>query len=118
MGAGCAKEAAIKWPDLPAIFGYALTTIGNICQVISTDPIIVAFPVKNNWRRLASLELIDRSAIQLRRLTEQWQWKSIVMPRPGCGFGGLQWANVKPVIEPILDDRFHVITWSGQEESI
>lgn len=31
----------------------------------------------------------------------------------GCGNGELTWAQVKAVIEPILDDRFIVMTYEG-----
>lgn len=60
----------------------------------------------------ASKILIIQSAIELVELADKHpEWKTIVMPRPGCGAGELSWNEVKPYIEDILDDRFHVYNW-------
>lgn len=38
----------------------------------------------------------------------------VAIPRPGCGSGGLQWATVRPVIEPILEsDRYVIVDRAG-----
>jgi hypothetical protein len=43
-------------------------------------------------------------------MADKFRWQHIVMPRPGCGNGGLDWADVEPVLSKLLDDRFTVIT--------
>ena len=61
----------------------------------------------------ASTVLIADSLIELVVLADEHPaWKTIVMPRPGCGAGELSWENqIKPMCEDVLDNRFHVYTW-------
>lgn len=121
MGAGIALIFAKKWPSLPIELGNAVKKNGNIVHVnrgwtispnrLETMPSyhIVSFPTKHHWKDKSNLELIRQSAEQLVDLTNKQQWKKVVLPRPGCGLGQLDWETVKAVIEPILDDRFYVI---------
>ena len=116
MGAGCALEAKTKWSELPKVLGDSIRKYGNVVTPIrlgdeSDSAMLFAFPVKHNWFEKADIELIRRSAEQLVNKVSVFSPSAVVMPRPGCGNGGLRWEDVKPVIEPILDDRFHVITF-------
>ena len=111
MGRGCAAEAKQKWPDLARELGYLISGLGNEAFWLPyTAGPLVTFPVKHNWYERADLTLIERSANKIATM-RALEGKTIVMPRPGCGNGKLKWSDVKPVLEPILDDRFHVITF-------
>jgi len=117
MGRGCAAEAKQKFPALPKLLGLTIEQHGNHVFCMQRAPRLVTFPVKHQWFQKADIALIQRSAEELVELVEEVQSKDdtckiIVLPRPGCGNGGLKWEDVKPILEPILDDRFHVITFS------
>ena len=60
---------------------------------------------------VAKMDIIERSCTQLMKLIEAMGWSAVLLPRPGCGAGGLDWDEVKPVIEPFLDDRVVVVTY-------
>lgn len=116
MGRGCAREARDRFPMLDEELGHRLRMTGNHVHVLSSG--IVSFPVKHNWWEQADVALIEQSARELQELGLDMDGAfgvsrvaSFVMPRPGCGNGGLTWDVVKPIIEPILDDRFTVITF-------
>jgi hypothetical protein len=116
MGRGCAFEAKQKWSDVPKMLGAHLERLGNIPMRFPDNLglTLVSFSVKHHWHQKADVTLIQVSARILSAWADLNKWQSIVMPRPGCGNGGLDWKRVSKLLEPILDDRFHVITF-GKE---
>ncbi len=122
MGRGSAKEAAEKWFFLPMLLGEAIKEYGNEVFVWTlkeledddvVDKNIITMPVKHNWWEPADINLIETSAVVLKEETDLWGFKSVVMGRPGCGNGGLEWKEVKPILEEILDDRFVAVTYGN-----
>jgi hypothetical protein len=118
MGRGCALEAKQRFTWLPKMVGDHIQSFGNLPANFKHSHDMVGytlwtFPVKSNWYEKASLALIEMSARHLAAIFSHPEYKDtvVVMPRPGCGNGQLKWEDVKPILEPILDDRFHVITF-------
>lgn len=127
MGGGCALEAKQRFPNLPERLGLALrdnrtpTDDGNNCYVFD-DLRVISFPTKYHPYHRSDIVLIQRSAQQLMRILRDREHdvehngvvypavRCVVLPRPGCGLGGLEWAFVANILRPILDDRVHVIS--------
>lgn len=111
MGKGVALQAKRKFPDLPQGLGSCIAHFGNL--VVNLDgPAknrkILSFPVKHNWWEKADLALIEESTKALAAFAANGK---VYMVRPGCGNGGLDWKDVKPILEKYLDDRFVVVEW-------
>jgi O-acetyl-ADP-ribose deacetylase (regulator of RNase III) len=113
MGRGCAKEAAKKYPRLPKWLGIVLLNHGNHVHLFPDS--IISFPVKHNWWEEADTKLIARSTIELVDLVDRIGARSVVMPRPGCGNGKLDWRVVRLILRPYLDDRFTVVSFEKEE---
>lgn len=119
MGAGVAGVMQRMYPDAPLWLGEILREQGNHVAVLRRPDLedfvaYVAFPVKHVWYDKADPELIVRSAHELMLLVKQEGWQKVLLPRPGCGNGRLDWeSEVKPLIEDILDDRVWVVTNSA-----
>lgn len=138
MGRGCAKKAVQYWPTIAKILGSAIKKNGNIVNMLGTveGTYILSFPVKpivkkfdgtnavkymsrkfkiNNeipgWACLADPVLIEQSAKQLVELTNKNGWSNVILPRPGCGAGELNWVNVKSILEKYFNNRFYSITF-------
>jgi hypothetical protein len=125
MGAGIAKEATFMFPNVAKELGKSITKHGNHVGIFwslleeydgeSGDVVfkdVISFPVKHNWWEVADMELIRRSARELMKYADEVAyWQNVLLPRPGCGNGKLNWLDVKREIEPILDDRISVVTF-------
>ena len=110
FGQGVAKQAALRYPGLAEKAGRLIAQHGS--HVFDLGNGIVSFPVEETPWSLPDLRIISRSAEELRHLTDLAGWKTVVVPRPGCGGGGLAWHEVKPLLEPWFDGRFIVISQS------
>lgn len=111
MGKGVALEAARRYPSLPRFLALSVKISGNVPVVFRTDPgvVLISFPTKKHWRNGSDIALIERSAKKIAELVNSQHLGRVVLPRPGCGCGGLRWEQVRKVLEPILDDRFTVV---------
>lgn len=66
----------------------------------STSPrYIINFPTKRHWKENSRIEDIELGLSALAETVEQCQLKSIAIPPLGCGLGGLNWQDVRPLIE-------------------
>jgi len=113
MGAGCAKQAAEMFPELPLILGTKLQTFGNYLHYLKyyedRGYTICSFPVKHFWQdQQADLKLIEASCKDLVEST--MPDVKVALVRPGCGVGRRDWeTEVKPLLSKYLDDRFIVV---------
>lgn len=140
MGRGCAAEAAKRFKGLKASFGKKMRKEGNFPHIIAQaeEFDLLSFPVKPvssmcrhdkanvvrhmqnkfnrkdivpGWACVAELDIIARSARLIRTLVDFKEYKAVVLPRPGCGAGELNWKQVKPVLNEYLDSRYYCITF-------
>lgn len=118
MGAGVAKQARDRFPGLDKKLGDLVKRYGNrpfLCR----EEDLITLPTKTNWREKSCPTLISRSVMELVRIVNKFNIASVVMTRPGCGNGGLEWSQVKPLLMDVLDDRFTVLApspslWVGR----
>jgi O-acetyl-ADP-ribose deacetylase (regulator of RNase III) len=119
MGAGVAKDARDRFPGADSYLGLALAANGHCTQVIGEfvsfasklmPVVLVSFPTKTDWWKPSTAELIAKSAVELMDLVDREGWERVLLPKPGCGKGGLNWEyQVRPILEDILDARVTVV---------
>lgn len=108
LGRGCAREAGLRFPELATRLGELVREHGN--HVFFLGDGLVSFPVEHSPFENPDLRLIRRSALELASLADREGWPLVIVPRPGCGGGGLDWQEVRPILAACLDDRFCTIT--------
>lgn len=121
MGRGVAAQAAKRFPDLPAWYGELCRKHMERVGICLYNPgRLILFPTKPldkvnphlSWRGGSCLRLIETSLIELVKVAADEHLKQIAMSWPGCGNGGLQIAQVKPLLNRYLGPRFTIVTYA------
>ncbi len=109
MGKGLALQFKRRYPAMfkryKRFCDEGLLTVGRLDLYLAHgDHWVLNFPTKEHWKDPSRLEWIDAG---LKKLAESYESKSITglaLPELGCGLGGLNWTDVRPLIERHLGD--------------
>lgn len=112
MGKGIAYQFKLRFPENNNDYVKACRsnklTIGKIHTFKEDEKMIINFPTKDRWREKSKVEYIHEGMKEVIKYISNHGIKSIAIPPLGCGNGGLQWAEIKPLIisflEPIQDN--------------
>ncbi|MDQ3339082.1 MAG: macro domain-containing protein [Myxococcota bacterium] len=105
MGKGLALAFKKKFPD-------NFTAYRNACESGELKPgkvflfdrgdrsprWVVNFPTKRHWRDASRIDDIRDGLVDLVKQVEARGIESLAMPALGCGLGGLEWKDVRPLI--------------------
>lgn len=68
------------------------------------DRQVLCVPTKDDFDRPSTLEIVEAGLRAIRDRFAEWGITSLALPALGCGLGGLAWADVKPLIESVLEE--------------
>ncbi|MCF0093110.1 hypothetical protein B0E54_01936 [Micromonospora sp. MH99] len=60
---------------------------------------VINFPTKGHWRTDSKLDDIEAGLADLVHVVDEKKINSVAIPALGCGNGGLNWNDVKPLIK-------------------
>lgn len=107
MGKGIALQFKKAFPDNFSAYAKAarngLIIPGRMfiyeISSLMNPKFIINFPTKRHWQGKSRLEDIESGLRDLVKEVKNRDIKSIAVPPLGCGLGGLNWADVRPMIE-------------------
>lgn len=111
MGKGLALQFKEAFSDNFLAYEHACArgevVVGRMFVVERQSPprFIINFPTKSHWRQPSKLEYIAAGLADLVTRTTRLGISSLALPALGCGLGGLQWTEVKPLIEAAFDQQ-------------
>lgn len=112
MGKGIALQFKQAYPDNFRAYEAACrrgeVQLGRMFVVetgqLGQPRLIINFPTKKHWRARSRLRDIETGLADLRQVIQDRQISSIAVPPLGCGNGGLDWRDIRPVIVKALGD--------------
>lgn len=106
MGKGLAAELKKRDPEMFKRYRELCRAgsfhVGQLWLWKGPDQWVLSFPTKEHWRDPSQLSYIQAG---LEKFVESYQERGITeiaFPRLGCGHGGLDWGEVRPLMERYL----------------
>lgn len=109
-GKGLAKEFKKRFPE--AQRGYERTckwgnlNIGRLLFYSDQSRVVLFFPTRRHWRDPSEVSFIEAGLETFARVYDEEardEIFSVAFPALGCGNGGLDWADVKPLMTRYLE---------------
>lgn len=106
MGKGLAAEFKARAPDMYKQYRILcdknLFKVGQLWLWKKQPQWILNFPTKEHWKNPSRIEYIEAGLIKFVEKYEEQGIREISFPRLGCGNGGLDWDDVRPLMESHL----------------
>ena len=106
MGKGIAKDFKEREPKMFAAYKHIcdekLLAPGKLWLWRGSSQMILNFPTKQHWRNPSKLEWIEAGLKKFVHSYQKLGITEISFPRLGCGNGGLDWDQVRPLMEKHL----------------
>lgn len=130
MGKGIALQVKRRYPavfdDYVRECKLGNVRIGTMLPVatneLSGPAWVINFPTKTHWRAPSRLSYISEGLLDLLRVVKELDLRSIAIPPLGAGNGGLDWADVEPLIrnafEPVDGVDVHLFAPSSSHHRI
>lgn len=119
MGAGIAAQIAKRWPE--ALEADKATKIGSVGKLgtysrarvrcASGELDVINAYTQHRPGRDARKEYVQRAMIAIE--AAQPGGVRIGYPMIGCGIGGLDWADVAPIMDAAFDGRDHTLVYKN-----
>jgi len=108
MGKGLAAELKRRYPEMfkryRDLCREGKFKVGQLWLWKGPDQWVLSFPTKEDWRQPSRISYIEAGLEKFVRTFEERGITEIAFPRLGCGNGGLDWEDVRPVMERYLAD--------------
>lgn len=111
MGAGLALQFRQRYARM--FIEYKRSCTRGLLRPGSVQPVKVSsdnpqwvlnLATKDNWRDPSQMAWVEKGLDDLKRFVLSANIQSVAIPAIGCGYGNLDWLDVKPAIEQRLGD--------------
>lgn len=128
MGKGLAKAFKDKYPDMfnrykehcKGYMKYEPTSLNYTTRIyrVDTNLSVICLPTKEHWKDNSTWDLIETSLMDMMMelFYSNMDLKmrpvygiTIAIPKIGCGLGGLDWNEIKPLVVTTIKESYEYI---------
>lgn len=116
MGAGLALQFKRLYPENFHAYREVcqkdlLKPGGLFCYRLTTPKkLIINMATKDHWRDNSKLEDVQQGLGNLLECSLEYSYRSVALPKVGCGLGGLCWpTQVEPLVRKLFQDSKLVV---------
>lgn len=106
MGAGLAESFRLRFPQMFNEYATHCAAgrlaIGKPWLCKSTKPWVLCFPTKQHWRERSTLDGVGSGLAHFAATYKSRGITEVAFPALGAGLGGLDWRDVKALMERAL----------------
>lgn len=106
MGAGIALEFQLRYPKMFERYvdmcKKGEIKIGKVDYYVESKPIIINFPTKYDFKFPSKIQWIEQGLNNFVNTYLSYDIKSVAFPKLGAGRGGLEWEEVRLLMERYL----------------
>ena len=77
--------------------------LGDVLAWEEGNDVIFNLGTQKSWKANAELWAVEKSLTEMVRLAEQRKVMEIAMPRIGAGLGGLDWSDVRAILQTLSE---------------
>lgn len=116
MGKGIAVEFRRRWPAMFNEYRQRCQrgefTPGDLFAWVADDRTILNLGTQRHWRTKATPDAVHASLIAMVDYARQNHISAIAMPRIAAGLGGLDWPDVRTILDQTVPDDLTVVVYS------
>lgn len=116
MGKGIAVEFRRRWPAMFDEYRQRCRrgefTPGDLFAWVDDDRVILNLGTQRHWRTKATPDAVRAAIEAMVDYARQNRIDAIAMPRIAAGLGGLEWSDVRAILDQAVPDDLTVVVYS------
>lgn len=116
MGRGIALEFRERWPEMfnqyRQLYRRGEFNPGDIFVWTTNDRVIFNLGTQRTWRSKATPDAVRRAIERMVEYAREHTIDAVAMPRIASGLGGMDWADVRAILDELVPEDLIVTIYS------
>ena len=120
MGKGIAVEFRRRWPEMFTEYRELCArgefNPGDLFVWTAPDRVIFNLGTQRTWRTKATPAAVRRALERMVAYADEHDVSAIALPRIAAGLGGMQWNDVRAILDELVPGHLDVVVYSRRAD--